>query len=273
MKYAYSTLACPAWPVEQMIDAARRFGYAALEFRLLDGEELDPVADRAKLERAVRLTRAAGLEVCAFDTSCRVVYGTPEARDRTLTELAVWIRLARDLDVPLLRVFGGSAEVAGQAPPDDAAVDARAAETLRRATPDAERAGVTLALETHDAYSSVRRVAAVLRRVDSPAVGALWDTLHPYRVGEDPAAVLALLGPRLVHVHIKDARRPLTGSDWDLVLLGEGGVPVGEILALLEATGYRGYLSVEWEKKWHPAIAEPEVAIPQHIAWLRRVAG
>jgi sugar phosphate isomerase/epimerase len=273
MKYAYTTLACPAWPVEQMIAAARGFGYSALEFRLLDGEVLDPVADRAKLERAVRLTRAAGLEVCALDTSCRVVYGTAQEQERTGAELAAWIRLARDLDVPLLRVFGGSPAGEGAPPLDDAALDARAAATLRQAAPDAARAGVTLALETHDAYSSARRVAAVLRQVDSVAVGALWDTLHPYRVGEDPAEVLALLGSRLVHVHIKDARCPAGGSNWDLVLLGEGDVPVAQALALLAAAGYRGYLSVEWEKKWHPGIAEPEVAIPQHIDWLRRVAG
>jgi hypothetical protein len=26
---------------------------------------------------------------------------------------------------------------------------------------------------------------------------------------------------------------------------------------------------VEWEKKWHPHLAEPEVALPQHIALLK----
>jgi sugar phosphate isomerase/epimerase len=50
-------------------------------------------------------------------------------------------------------------------------------------------------------------------------------------------------------------------------------VPVRRILALLQEAGYNGYVSVEWEKKWHPDLAEPEVAIPQHIAWLREAAG
>jgi fatty-acyl-CoA synthase len=273
MKYAYSTLACPAWPVEQMIEAARRFGYDGLEFRLLDGEVFDPVRDRAKLERTVHLTRAAGVAVCAFDTSCRVVYSTLEEQDRTLAELAAWIRLAQDLDVPVLRVFGGAPAGEDQPSPDDATIDVRAAETFRLAAPDAERAGVTFALETHDAYSSARRLAAVMRQVESAAVGALWDSHHPYRVGETPEEVLAALGARLAHVHIKDARRTPDGSGWDLVLLGEGEVPVRRILALLQDAGYSGYVSVEWEKKWHPDLAEPEVAIPQHIAWLREAAG
>lgn len=42
-----------------------------------------------------------------------------------------------------------------------------------------------------------------------------------------------------------------------------------EGLRLLNAGGYDGFVSVEWEKKWHPEIAEPEVAFPQHIHVLR----
>ena len=27
---------------------------------------------------------------------------------------------------------------------------------------------------------------------------------------------------------------------------------------------------MEWEKRWHPDIKEPEIALPQHLALLRR---
>jgi len=33
--------------------------------------------------------------------------------------------------------------------------------------------------------------------------------------------------------------------------------------------GYAGYVVMEWEKKWHPEIADPDVAMPQHIARAR----
>jgi hypothetical protein len=33
----------------------------------------------------------------------------------------------------------------------------------------------------------------------------------------------------------------------------------------LVKTGYRGYFNFEWEKRWHPEIEEPEVAI-RHYA-------
>jgi fatty-acyl-CoA synthase len=41
------------------------------------------------------------------------------------------------------------------------------------------------------------------------------------------------------------------------------------MLHMLGDRGYDGYVSVEWEKRWHPELAEPEIALPQHIAWLR----
>jgi fatty-acyl-CoA synthase len=61
----------------------------------------------------------------------------------------------------------------------------------------------------------------------------------------------------------------LRKDGWQLVLLGEGEVPVREMLGLLAAGGYPGWISVEWEKRWHPEIEPPEVALPQHLAVLR----
>ena len=49
------------------------------------------------------------------------------------------------------------------------------------------------------------------------------------------------------------------------MLLGEGEVPVRQMLALLAAGGYPHWISVEWEKRWHPGIEGPEIALPQHL--------
>ena len=272
MKYAFTTLACPAWSIEQVVEAATTLGYDGVELRLLDGAVIDPGADRAKVEQAVARCRAAGVEVCALDSSCTFNHADPGARQREISDLLRWIDLAEDLRVPLVRVFGGHARP-GLAPEPPEVVNDWVAEALARAAPTAEQAGVTVVLETHDAFSSARRVAAVLDRVDSPRVAALWDSHHPYRVGETTQDVIEALGPRIAHVHVKDARRTTPGgSDWQLVLLGEGEVPVREQLQALDRHGYTGYVSVEWEKKWHPEIAEPEIALPQHIRWLRSVA-
>jgi fatty-acyl-CoA synthase len=90
---------------------------------------------------------------------------------------------------------------------------------------------------------------------------------HTNRVGESPAEALKELDGRVINVHLKDARRTTDG--WQLVLLGEGDIPVKDGLRLLHDAGYGDFVSVEWEKKWHPEIPDPEVAFPQHMAVLR----
>ena len=37
----------------------------------------------------------------------------------------------------------------------------------------------------------------------------------------------------------------------------------------LRGIGYAGYLSFEWEKRWHPEIEDPEVAFPRYIEYMR----
>jgi fatty-acyl-CoA synthase len=268
MKLAFSTLACPGWSMQQVADAAVDLGYNGVELRLIDGEVIDPVADRDKVEQAVRLLRGRDLEVCAFDTSCTLNHRNPRTRDRLFETMSGWIDLAKEMEVPILRVFGGETD-----DPTDSYVEQNGwvAGALNEIVPEAEHAGVTIALETHDQFSSARRIADVLAGVHSPAIGVLWDSHHPYEKGETAEEVVTLLGKRIVLVHVKDARwTGREGDEWELVPLGEGQVPVGEMLEALHRFGYGGYISVEWEKKWHPELAEPKEALPQHIAWLQR---
>ncbi|MCK4374780.1 MAG: sugar phosphate isomerase/epimerase, partial [Candidatus Brocadiae bacterium] len=56
-------------------------------------------------------------------------------------------------------------------------------------------------------------------------------------------------------------------------LLGEGDVLLEELVGELHAAGYRGYLSLEWEKAWHPELAGPEVVFPQAAKYLSELLG
>jgi hypothetical protein len=58
---------------------------------------------------------------------------------------------------------------------------------------------------------------------------------------------------------------PVVAVDSSIRLTGAGEVPVREMLGLLAAGGYPHWISVEWEKRWHPEIEDPEVALPQHL--------
>jgi sugar phosphate isomerase/epimerase len=220
--------------------------------------------DRARVKRTLA---AAGLPAVAVDSSIRLTGEDPGP------ELRQFLQLASDWEAPMVRVFGG------QLPADSQSRRAQleaAARVLTEAVPAAERLGVGIGVETHDSFSASAVVAELLTRVDSAAVGAVWDSHHPHRMGERAADVWANLGPRILLAQVKDARPdPARADGWQLVLLGEGEVPVRDMLALLSDGGYQGWVSVEWEKRWHPEIAEPELALPQHLAvlgtWIREM--
>jgi fatty-acyl-CoA synthase len=262
-RIAFSTLAFPDATLAEAVALGRSWGYTGVELRLVDGELIDPAMPAAARAAVRRTASTAGLPIVAVDSSIRLTDDDPGR------ELRQFLELASDWEAPLVRVFGGALPDGG---PGDAGRRARlaaAARVLETAAGVAERLGVAIGVETHDSFSSARVVAELLALVDAPSVGAVWDSHHPHRMGERPPEIYACLGSRLLLAQVKDARRaPERADGWQLVLLGEGEVPVREMLAVLAAGGYQGWISVEWEKRWHGEIEAPEVALPEHLALL-----
>jgi sugar phosphate isomerase/epimerase len=129
--------------------------------------------------------------------------------------------------------------------------------------------GIESVLETHDDFSTSASVADLYARGASDRLGVLWDTLHTHRHGESADETWAALGPRIRHVHVKDSYKA-DRNGFDFALTGEGSVPVRSFLEVLDRARYDGYVHFEWEKGWHPEIADADVAVP-HFA--RAVAG
>ncbi len=188
-RIAFSTLAFPDATLAAAVSLGRRWGYAGIELRLIDGELIDPsmpAARRAQVSRTL-----AGLPVVAVDSSIRITGPDPGP------ELRRFLQLASDWNSPLVRVFGGDL---GPPPLRQRQLQA-AARVLEDAVPLAARLGVAIGVETHDAFSASSAVAELLALVSAdgvPAdlVGAVWDSHHPHRVGETPAEVHANLGSR-----------------------------------------------------------------------------
>jgi sugar phosphate isomerase/epimerase len=257
-RVAFSTLAFPDTSLASALSLGRRWGYSGVELRLINGELIDPRMPAAARARVKRTVTAAGLPVVAVDSSVRLTGDDPGS------DLRRFLELAHDWESPLVRVFGGPLATGRAARQEQLRA---ASGVLESCVPLARRLGVAIGVETHDDFSSSAILAELLAMADPGSVGAVWDSHHPHRTGETPAGVYVNLGGRILLTQIKDARRG-PDDDWRLVLLGQGEVPVRQILALLAARGYRRWISVEWEKHWHPEIERPEVALPQYLAML-----
>ena len=265
MKIAFTTLACPDWTLDEIIDNAAAYGYDAIDFRGLLGQmgvyirpELTDDADATKARLA-----AAGLAVSCFSSGARLVSAQAQDAAKSLAEVKAYAPLCRTFAAPFIRVFGG--QVTGDR---TQAIEA-AAQTLDEM---ARLAGdATVLVETHDDWIDSSILRRVFEKVKASNVGVLWDLHHPWRMlGEPARTTWDNLGRWIRYTHVKDSR-PTSDGTFEYCLPGEGDVPLAEMIALLADEGYDGYLTVEWEKKWHPEIADPSVALPAYADFLRSV--
>jgi sugar phosphate isomerase/epimerase len=268
MRIAFSTISCPAYTAEQMCQAARENRYDAVELYALEGQRLTVEMIEERLPELQRTFREWEVPICSLNSWGQFSMADPEARAAMERQVTRALELAAELECPQAKTFGGKLP---DGIPAETVFD-YVAEHIGRIARRGEELGVRLLLETHDGFSPSGHVAAILERVPSSAFAALWDVHHPYRMGESPEQVDAALGPRVAHVHVKDCLRAAPGEDkWDYVLLGEGELAphVQQAINLLAKRRFDGYVSVDWEKQWHPEIAEPEVALPHFARVLR----
>ena len=54
-------------------------------------------------------------------------------------------------------------------------------------------------------------------------------------------------------------------------LMGCGDIPLRRMIEILSDSGYEGWCSLEWERRWHPEIESPEVAFPQYVKFMRNL--
>jgi sugar phosphate isomerase/epimerase len=265
MKLSFTTLGCPKWSWDKVLDEAARLGFDGIELRGVEGEFFLPKARPflpENLEKTMADLKKRNIEICALDTSCS--FHDPESFDKSVDEGKATIDLAEKLGVPYIRVFGNNVPNI-----------TRRAETLKQVAigismlcEHCEGKNVYVLLETHGDFSELDNLMPVLESVNNPHLGVLWDIEHTYvEFGEDQTEFFNKTSKYIKHTHIKDTKK--TDSGFKLCLPGQGNVPTGKSIALLKSIDYKGHLSFEWEKHWHPELEEPEIAIPCYIEYIK----
>lgn len=263
--YSYWHFRDPKVSVEDVIDRASALGVGGVDIlhRQMDGE------DRDYLQRLKRRAFTGGVDLICLSIHQNFVSPDPEVRRKNIDHTLRCIELAYEMGIPCIRLNSGRwgtvtsfdelMDRRGEEPPlpgytEDDAFD-WCIECIERCLPRAGECGVILGLENH--WGLTRTPEGVLRILDalpSPWLGALMDTGN-FR--EDLYERLALMAPRTVFVQAKTYQG---GGEWYTL-----DVDYDRVAAILAAVSYRGYVSLEFEGR-----ADPEVAVPESIALLRR---
>lgn len=256
IELGFSSMGQPELSFEAFEVLAKEFHMDFLELRSLAGS-LDLPSCFQNMGHA-----KPSIPVRLLASSLQLAMATPA----DVEEFLRFGELAEKLKTPYVRVFGGGSF--GD-PVTDVMLQ-RAADVVETLRGHIRQEGWTfeILIETHSAFSSSRHCTSLNRLLSEP-LGVLWDSHHTWKLArEDLAVSWGLLGPCVRHVHYKDSRT--VGDSSRLVLPGQGEFPTGMLLELLCREGYRGGLSLEWEKLWHPELPPLRDALGPFACLLRQ---
>lgn len=226
-------------PLAQALQVTRDAGWDGIELRHADFA--NGVANGATISALLALVKASGLPVTAVGVERGWVYSEGETRARLLASITEVCRWATELGAPII-----------MSPMDQEPGDlAQAAASVREVGDILAAHGKTMALELNVNVPQFPRLQAVrdlLAAAAHPNVGLLVDTYHIQRGegGLDPYA--RLNHGEITYFQYSDVPAgPMNppGNTSERLPPGQGVVPFAQILPIVQAKGYTGYLSYE----------------------------
>ncbi|WP_284976565.1 sugar phosphate isomerase/epimerase family protein [Arthrobacter sp. efr-133-TYG-104] len=219
--------------------------------------------------------------------------GSPEGvRQRAAEAMKTTARAAARLGVDTVTGFSGSSIwkcVAMFPPASDAMIERGYQDFAERWNPILDvfdEVGVRFALEVHpseiayDYWTTKRTLEAIGHR---ESFGVNFDPSHFIWQDLDPVMFLQDFADKIFHVHVKESIRQLNGRNgrlgshlpwadprrgWDFVTAGHGDVNWEPIFRTLNAIGYAGPTTIEWED----AGMDRLVGAPQALDMVRKLA-
>jgi sugar phosphate isomerase/epimerase len=268
---SFSTLGCPDWTFEQITEFAVKHGYKGIEVRGLQRqmdlsqcpEFITPVTRKATM----LLMKKKQLHFVGLGSSANMHVQGAE-KEKSQAEAKRFIDLASQIHCPYIRVFPNNLPKDH----DKKRVMERISKSLSELGTYASTKNVMVLMETHGDLTRTDDILEVMLAASHSHVGLVWDVCNMWTVTKEaPAMVYNKLRKYIHHTHIKDAK--LVDGQPNYTLVGQGDVPIFEAIDALAKGGYKGYYSFEWEKLWHPEIAEPEIAIADYPVAMKRHFG
>ncbi len=253
MNLSFSTRGWGDLSWEEMIDAALDMKFTGIEVYNLF--KFPALTDRGgpfhahSIAATVRQLRDLKLSIPCFDTSLDLSEGTG-----CVETLKAVMNIARDARVPYV--------VACALDDNEAQVQKNLSVLLETA----EETGVTLLIKTSGIYADTARLRKMLESFASDYTGALWDMHHPYRDFDESAdTTIKNLGTYVKHVHLRDSDDKNTYN-----LIGEGNLPVADMIRALGSINYDGFVSLEWKPEWMEELQDREIIFPHFVNYMSR---
>ncbi len=230
----------PILPLDEVVAIAARAGYSALCMRASQvGIQTAAEAVQAAIDRV----RQAGLRVSMVTGDFDMVYNN-ERGPNALRNIGPYLRLAKDLEAPLIRVALKKKEDIAWA---------------QRAADEAAEMGIRLVHQCHtlSLFETVDSIVDTLKKIDRKNFGLVYEPANLELSGQDYGyATIERLAPWIFNVYLQNQMLRTDGAvtldTWcrgpiafDIIPVhASGGLDFPLVVQGLERVGYQGFVTV-----------------------------
>ena len=183
---SFSTLGCPDWTFETILNFAASNGYNGIELRgilkQLDLPKCPEFSSKENILATRKLVEEKKLRIVDLGSSAEMHHADPAERKKNLDEAKSFIQLAQQLNCPYIRVF-----------PNNFPKEQERNETIDLIVKGllelgnyAKDTGVTVLMETHGDLVQSAEIEKIMQSASHPNVGLVWDMVNMWSVTKEP---------------------------------------------------------------------------------------
>ncbi len=246
MKLSFSTKGFDGFSFEELTDISKEMGFLGIEvnseFKDLSTDENS--FSREKIAATTRSLHINGIELICLDVA---------AKD--INNASLFLEKAKELNVPYLSLHF-----------DKEVSNCEAIGIVKNLLPEAKINKIRLLISTDGAFSSTKSLCSILDEFASDYLGALWSCHNTYfDVGETPSETIKNLGAYIKHVHIADI-----DDKGNFTCIGEGTIPVNDIVRALSSVDYDGFVSMVFDSGFNSSLSDYQVILPHFVSYMRK---
>ena len=261
MKLSFSTKGWHDNDFDGFCDIAKDLKFSGIELHNIHNRlftDKDGAFHDYAAAKTLRKLYEMKLQIPCIDTICNLA--DTSAKEDSIKEINACLEIAGNLHIPYVRVKAYGDE-------NYDFVYGIIAEVL----PLCEQKGIVLLIETSGIFCDTAKLRDMLDSFASDNLAALWDMHSPYFIkNEDPETTIKNLGAYIKHVHIKDAVMNDGGIEY--CIIGEGKLPIGEMMLGLRSVNFDGFISLEWVPEWCEELDDMEIIFSQFVNYMKQFA-
>lgn len=256
MKLAFSTKFHKNKSLDEFLNMADELKYGGIEIhdfrdQMFSGRTSPFNPDMASSTKR-KLINSKKSIVC-INSNCNAA----DTSDENVEKMNSAIAVASNINVPYIKLYVEGGEDAYD----------KAIEFIGKAIAEGEKHNVIVLVETTGIFADTTRLCDLMNYFASDFIGADWNMYETYFVGgEDSEKTITNLGAYVKLVHLTDAEKA-----GEHTLIGEGTMPIKDMMNALGSINYNGFVSVEWNPEWFKSIDDLEIILTHYESYMETV--